>query len=174
MNKTITFFGHREIFNYDEIKKRLMEILKEKIKKGYREFLIGIHGEFDSMALSGCLYYKTNLDKGIRISIVLTSLAVLKKGRVGYNNIEYYKSVGCDTMIYDIEEVHFKNKIIVSNRKMIDDSDLIVCYVDMDKYRSGAKKAVNYAIKQGKDIINLYREEDKSIYAMTKEEIDVE
>ena len=39
---------------------------------------------------------------------------------------------------------------------MIDDSDLIICYVDMMKSESGAKKTVKYAIKRGKLIINLF------------------
>ena len=39
---------------------------------------------------------------------------------------------------------------------MIDDSDLIVCFVDMSAYGSGAKKAVSYALKQNKKVINLF------------------
>ena len=55
---------------------------------------------------------------------------------------------------------------------MVNDSDLVICYVNMEEYRSGSKTTVKYAQKQGKEIINIYREEDKPFYGMTREEID--
>ncbi|MBO5022363.1 MAG: hypothetical protein J6C53_02670 [Clostridia bacterium] len=157
MDKTITFFGHREIFADDEVKERLIGVLNEKVSKGYNNFLIGTHGEFDKIALSSCLYIKRNINNKIKITIVLTSFSFLNKKSVVSCNLEFYKREGCKTIVYDIEEQHFKNRIIVSNKHMIDDSDLIICYVNMDRYRSGAKRAVQYAIQQGKEIINLYR-----------------
>ena len=49
--------------------------------------------------------------------------------------------------------------ILIYNKKMVDDSDLIVCFVDMSAYGSGAKKAVSYALKQNKKVINLFNVE---------------
>ena len=87
-----------------------------------------------------------------------------------YSTLDLYKDV--QTMLYDIENVHFKNQIIVSNKKMVDDSNLIICYVNMNKHKSGAKRAILYAIKQNKPVINLYSEQDEPTYGMTKEEIE--
>ncbi len=39
---------------------------------------------------------------------------------------------------------------------MYDESELVVCYVDMNKGISGAKNAVKYAKKRGKQVINLF------------------
>ncbi len=64
-------------------------------------------------------------------------------------------------MTYPIENEYYKNQISLSNRYMVDDSDVIICYVDFNRYLSGAKKAVKYAEKQGKEIIQLFRIEDK-------------
>ena len=50
-----------------------------------------------------------------------------------------------------------KNRIIFSNKKMIDDCDLVVCYVNMKVSKSGSRTAINYAIKQKKKIINLFK-----------------
>lgn len=39
---------------------------------------------------------------------------------------------------------------------MIDTCDTLICYVDTNRYISGAKIAMKYALKKGLNIINLY------------------
>ncbi len=46
---------------------------------------------------------------------------------------------------------------------MVDESDLIICYVDMNNYKSGAKTTILYAIKQNKKIINLFEKSDRGV-----------
>jgi len=164
--KTIAFFGHSQILNCDDIKQRLIKVLTDT-KKEYSRFLIGCHGDFDELALSTCLNYK-KCDCNINVIVVLTSLSFLNKDKNGYSRADIYKKQGCETVFYDIERVYFKNRITFSNKKMIDESDLIICYVDMRAYQSGAKTAIKYALKQKKKVINLYKKEDnifkKSIF----------
>lgn len=157
--KTVAFFWHRLILKSKEVKIRLLKEIEEKVKLGYTHFLVGRHGEFDNLSLSVISNYKKNVASDINIEIVLTSLSNYKKEN--YSAIDSYIKLGCKTLIYDIEEVHFKNRIIVTNKKMVDESDLIICYLDHKRQNSGARRAVEYALKQGKDVINLYREEDK-------------
>ncbi|MCH5316227.1 MAG: hypothetical protein J1E81_09950, partial [Eubacterium sp.] len=76
------------------------------------------------------------------------------------------------TVMYDIEDTHFKRQITLSNQLMINSCDTLICYVNENAYRSGAKIALNYAKKQGLKIINLWREEDQPFYNMSKEQID--
>lgn len=59
-------------------------------------------------------------------------------------------------MFYPIENEHFKNRITMSNRYMIDDSDLVIAYVDMKFNRSGAKKSFSYASKTKKVVIIFF------------------
>ena len=160
--KTIAFFGHSQILNTNEIRKRILKTLKEVIPQGYTRLLIGCHGDFDNLALSTCVEFRNNYNQNIKINVVLTNLSYLNKTEFGYSKINFYKEINCDTFFYDIEKLHYKNRIIFSNKKMVEDSDLIICYVDNNSYRSGAKKAVQYAIKQNKKIINLFEEKDKS------------
>ena len=152
--KTIAFFGHRHIFAKPIIQQRLSRFLKLLIPQGFSNFLIGCHGDFDNLAFSSCLDYKKNVDNKININIVLTNLSFLNKNR--YEKIDFYENIGCKTLFYDIENIHYKNRITYSNKKMVDESDLIICYVDVNAYKSGAKSAINYAIKQNKKIINLF------------------
>lgn len=167
--KNICFFGHRNLWGKD-IRERLKKQLESHLDDEVHCF-VGTHGDFDSLALSVCRELRKTYK--MKITVVFTSLNVLKKDKdLEYSIADNYDDV--ETMIYDIEEEHFKNQIVVSNRRMVDDCDIVICYVDMKEYRSGAKRAVNYAKRQGKQIINLFQEQDRPFYGMTKEEIEAE
>ena len=154
--KTIAFFGHRQIYDLHAVQEKVIKTLKDIIPQGGANLLIGCHGDFDNIVLSACLDYKKNINHDIKIIIVLTSFSFLKKDEYGFSRADFYKEKGCETIFYDIENVHYKNRISVSNKRMTEDSDLIVCFVDTKSYKSGAKRAVGYAIKQNKKIINLF------------------
>lgn len=158
--KSITFFGHRQIYNDVIIRERLENTLKSVISKGFSRLIVGSHGDFDKLALSVGLNYKKSINKEIQINVVLTNLSSLNRGKYGYSQADIINDMGCEPIFYDVEEEYYKKKITVCNKKMVDDSDLIICYVDMEKYNSGAKKAVKYALKQNKWVINLFMEED--------------
>ena len=155
--KTISFFGHRNIINTIEVKQILKDTLKNICNDIDLHFLVGTHGDFDNIALNVVLELSKERTKNIKISLVFSNLSILNKDKLGYKITDYFNGKPIQPLIYEIEEVHYKNRINVSNRNMVDDSDLIICYVDVNKRNSGAKKALQYAIKQGKDIINLYK-----------------
>lgn len=160
--KTIALFGHRFIFNEYQLKKKITTLLNETIPQGFSNILIGCHGDFDRIALSALLNYKNYVNNNITVNVVLTSLSVLKKDEYGFSGVDFYEKSNCKTMFYDIEEVYYKNRITYSNKKMVDNCDLVICYVDMKSYKSGAKTAVNYALKQNKKVINLYEPRKKN------------
>ncbi len=178
MSKIVCFIGHREIL-YKQVKERLSTAIQNEIDSGCRFFTMGTHGEFDSLALSKCKEFR-NIYKDIEIEVVLTSYHKVKnklletyKNKDGevvlvHENYNYYDDV--KTIIYDIEDIHFKKQITESNKKMIDSCDTIICYVDESKTKSGAKTALNYAKKKGLQIVNIYSEKDNLTYGMTEEE----
>lgn len=49
---------------------------------------------------------------------------------------------------------HFKTAFQVRNRRMVDRTNLVVFYVETSE--DGAYQTMQYAIQQGKDLINLY------------------
>ena len=166
MRKTIAFFGHRHLWG-----RNIRERLKKEIESNLCDelcCLVGTHGEFDNLVLSVCREIRKSYPL-LKITVVFTSLNVLKKkqGEL-YSTADMYRDV--KTIIYDIEEEHFKKQIEVSNRKMVDDSDIIICYVDKANKKSGAKKAINYAMRTGRQVINIFKEEDRPFYGKTKEE----
>lgn len=164
MGKRVAFIGHRHIFCAD-IKERIRKAIEEEIKDGADYFIVGEYGDFDQLALSTCkMVRKTHPE--IDINVVLTSLhRIAKKDEWDYTP---YSDV--NTVMYEIEEVYFKKKITVSNQLMINDCDSLICYVNKERTPSGAKTAMNYAKRNGKKVINLFRPEDDPTFGMSREE----
>lgn len=68
--------------------------------------------------------------------------------------LDYYDDV---EVCAESSIAHPKSAIRVRNRSMIDRSDLVVCCVQHNS--GGAYRALQYAEKQGKQIINISDEE---------------
>lgn len=149
MGRRVAFIGHRNILcSNDKLRKKLKEIVKKEIDNGCNFFTMGMHGEFDDLALSVCLELKREI-KSIEIEVAFTSYNAIKK----YAEIFSYSDI--KTCMYEIEEEHYKRQIIVSNQKMVECCDTLICYVDERISHSGAKNVVKYARKIGLEIINL-------------------
>lgn len=146
--RRIAFIGHRDIYNELAISRELVKAIIKEIKKDCVTVIIGCHGNFDKLALNVCLGLKFD-NIPIRIEIAVTSFEKARK----YNELA---GKYLNTFMYDIEETHYKRKILKSNFSMINDCDTLICYVDKDMPSSGAKKVLDYAIKKGLKIINLY------------------
>lgn len=165
MEKTIAFIGHRNVYQTKIVEERLQKVVEQYIADGCSHFFMGTHGEFDQMALRVCRSARKNhLD--IKIEVVLTSYHTVEKK----HDIDYVPYQDVITTIFNIEDLHFKQQIVASNRQMIDQSDILICYVDTKKNPSGAKTAMNYAKRKGLKIVNVFREEDDPTFGMTAEE----
>lgn len=151
------FIGHRLVFDKD-VYDKLLKVTEQCIVSGCTNFTVGTHGEFDEIALK---VLRSLRDKyNLTIEVVLTSLHQLKpfvsEDKVWVKET-YFKYEDVNTIIYDIEEKHYKQRIISSNRQMLDSCDAVICYVDNMRERSGANKALAYAKKKGLKITNIYR-----------------
>ena len=160
MNKKICFIGHRHIYNYNEIREKLYNIVKEEIKKGCKFFTMGTHGEFDEMALSVCRELK-KIYTDIEIEVVITSFKTIEP-IIDHDPIfgdeKYIPYSDVKTTMYDIEEEYYKRKIVVSNQQMIDNCDTLICYVNTTKTYGGSILAYKYAKKKGLQLVNLYNQ----------------
>lgn len=146
----VAFIGHRLILRKSIIK-RLVTAVESEIENGCKMFTMGTHGDFDIYALSVCRRLRDTYPD-LKIEVVITSLKSIK--REGKYHFRQYADV--KTVMYDIENVHYKQQITLSNKKMIDTCDTLICYVNEDLEQSGAKTALNYAKRKGLKIINLY------------------
>ena len=162
--KACCFIGHREVL-VGNIEERLKTAIEEQIANGCKLFTMGTHGEFDEMALSACRTVRQSYPD-IKIEVVLTSYHIIERK----NEFDFIPYQDVKTVMYDIENEHFKRKITISNRQMIDNCDTLICYVDKKISPSGAKRAMNYAKRKGLKIINLFRKEDDPTFSMTPEQ----
>ncbi|MBE5736200.1 MAG: hypothetical protein E7356_02435 [Clostridiales bacterium] len=151
-NRKCCFIGHRDIIEEGIEEKVYAAIIKE-VECGCNQFVIGTHGDFDNIALMACRRVRDSFVE-LGIEVVLTSLTILQKNKHGLSKYSKYDDV--DTVIYDIEDVHFKRQIIVSNHKMIDQCDTAICYVDEHRCLSGAVSSLRYAKRKGLKVINLF------------------
>ena len=158
--KKVCFIGHRHIYNYKEIREKLYNIVEEEIKNGCKFFTMGTHGEFDEMALSVCRELR-KIYTDIEIEVVITSFKTIEP-IIDHDPIfgdeKYIPYSDVKTTMYDIEEEHYKRKIIVSNQQMIDDCDTLICYVNPKKTYGGAILTYKYAKKKGLQLVNLYNQ----------------
>ncbi len=149
---TVSLFGHREIYDLRELENRLAPIIKELIKTSfYVSFLIGRNGEFDEYAAS--VIKRTQEDVGkenCEISLVLPYTV---------SKLEYYEKYYDSIIIPEhLRHVHPKSAITLKNMWMIEQSDLVIAYVEHNF--GGAYTAMKYAKKLNKNVINLSDKQD--------------
>lgn len=170
MSKKVCFIGHRRI-GFGDIRKKLKEVILQKIKDGCKFFTMGTHGDFDKLALSVCRELR-HIYKEIKIEVVITNFKSIEP-IIDHDEIfgdeKYTPYEDVETIMYNIEETHYKRQIIESNHQMIDSCDTLICYVNKKHNPSGAKLAMNYAKRKALKIINLYNEKEESIYVINKQ-----
>ena len=154
---TVAFFGHRYIDNPFVIDKRLEKAILQLLQeKEYVDFLVGRNGDFDQYASSAVLRVQKKY-RDDNSSLVL----VLPYPTAEYvNNPKYYEDYYSEIEVsYNASKAHPKEAIQIRNREMVDRSDTILCCIECKK--GGAWKTVQYALEQGKTVINLAAETDE-------------
>jgi len=85
------------------------------------------------------------------------------------NNEKYFHDYYTDVEIsHAASVVHPKSAIQIRNREMVERADLIICYIGHQK--GGAWQTVDYAMKQGKAVINLSDEHENNSKLFEKSE----
>ncbi len=113
-------------------------------------FLVGRNGEFDKYVASAIRQIKkASLKYNCELILVLPYLtAEFLNNKASFEN--YYDSV---ILSHTASKAHPKSAIQIRNKDMVDQADLIICYIENNF--GGAYKAIKYAEKQKKKIINL-------------------
>lgn len=140
----IAMFGHRNFYAYRQLDNTLYPLLKELFRtKPFVEIYIGRDGEFDLYAASIVKHVQEEM--GRENSELNLVLPYTKK------DMEYYEKY-YDRVCVPIN-AHPKVAIPRRNEWMVEQADLVLCYIERES--GGAYKAVQYAKKLGKEIINL-------------------
>ena len=155
---TVSFFGHRDIYcNIRLIEDTVEEIARQLINtKPYVEFLMGRDGEFDILTTSVIKRTQKAVghDNNALVWVLPYPTADFQNNADNYE--EYYDEI---EICEESAAAHFKSAFQIRNRSIIDRSDLCVFYVE--RKSGGAYQTMQYAIKQGKKVINLAEQVDK-------------
>ena len=144
---TVAFFGHRYIDNPLKVEELLEAQIRRLInEKEYVDFLVGRNGEFDECAAAAIKRIQTEMgNENNEMTLVLPyKVADLESYEKYYDNVIIPEAV---------HGVHPKSAITHKNRWMVEGSDLVIAYVEREE--GGAYKAMKYAEKLKKEIINL-------------------
>ena len=154
MKNTACFFGHREINETEELKLKLIGIIEKLIVENLVDtFLFGSKSRFDDLCYELVTKIKEKYPYIKRVYV-----------RAEYPYIsERYKNY----LLKSYEDTYYPEKILNAGRtayvernyEMIDKSHYCIVYYDEQNApttrKSGAKIALDYAIRQGKQITIL-------------------
>ncbi|MBQ4641043.1 MAG: hypothetical protein IJB47_00295 [Oscillospiraceae bacterium] len=163
---SVAFFGHRYVDNIIKVENLLEEQIRRLIDENeYVDFLVGRNGDFDQCVSSSVLRVRKNHRDG-NSALVL----VLPYPTAEYlNNENYFHDYYTDIEISYVASVaHPKSAIQIRNREMVDRADLIIYYIEHEK--GGEWQTVDYAMKQGKAVINLSDEHENNSKLFEKSE----
>lgn len=135
----ITFCGHREILNREQVEQWLRQVCSNLIQQGADEFFIGGYGSFDSMCAS-VLREMKKAHSHIRLVLVLPYLnsSVLTEG---YD----------ETVYPPLESVPKRYAVVRRNEWMVRECDVVIAYVI--RGFGGAAQTLEYAQRKKKTII---------------------
>lgn len=143
----VTFAGHREIDHFHEVEDKLYEIVCDLIRTNeYVEFYVGNNGEFDIMATSAVRRARRSMgDHNSALNLVLP---------YPKTDMEYMEN-SFDTIIIPdkLHGVHPKNAITARNQWMVQNSNLLICYVT--RATGGAARTLKEARKNDVSVRNI-------------------
>ena len=148
---TVAFFGHRYIDNLLKVGDLLEEHIRRLIdEKEYVDFVVGRNVDFDSCVSSTVLRVRKNHrdDNSALVLVLPYPTAEYINNEASFHN--YYTDVEISCAA---SKAHPKSAFQIRNQEMVDRADLIICYVETKE--GGAWQTIKYAMKQGKNIINL-------------------
>lgn len=146
----IVLFGHRKFDNHESVEEYLYPFLSELIRtKPFVEMYIGRNGEFD--------IYTATIVKRVQKSMGKDNNELICVLPYPERDIQYYEKYYDNVIIPEcVEKVHPKAAIKKRNRWMVEQADVLVCYVEREE--GGAYEALKYAKKLEKQIINIASE----------------
>ena len=152
-DKTVCFTGHRRIpdAQYNELHRRLENVIVALVESGHRFFGAGGALGFDTMAAQTVLALKKQYPY-IRFILVLPCLSQAKKWKKPDQIVYERIKAQADKIVYTGRE-YTKDCMHRRNCYLVDCSSICVCY--LTKSTGGTAYTVNYARRRGVKIISM-------------------
>lgn len=156
----VAFIGHRKIDITEELKERVEETVTALIDEGADTFLFGSRSQFDDLCYEVVTEIKNRYPNIRRVFV-----------RAEY---EYISDVYRSYLLTMYEDTFYPDAVCGSgvlsyvkrNQVMVDMSDVVVVYCDMNylpskRSKSGTIIATSYAQRKHKQIINLCTQSER-------------
>ncbi|MBQ7522528.1 MAG: hypothetical protein IJU14_06590 [Clostridia bacterium] len=148
---TVSFFGHRTIENQDDVEIRLEDTIDNILNNNdYVRFLVGYEGEFD-LLVAPIIHHCRKKSGKYNNELVLV-MPYIRKEYLNYQK-SFYQNYDFIEVCSQSSLAYYKQSIVIRNKKMVDRSDLVVCYILRNS--GGAYKTVSYAKKLNRQVINI-------------------
>lgn len=153
---TVACFAHR---NQSDLGTSIVRVINSihTLLEEYEEieFLVGREGFFDSMAAVAVRELKQHKTQTLTLLLPYETSDYKK-----HLDFLYYRYTNVE-ICQSAAKAHYKAAYFIRNKEMVDRANLILCCIEHES--GGAWKAVQYARKQGKKIVNLFYEEYQTI-----------
>ena len=150
MSKVCSFFGHRFVLEKEEVKEQLKSLAQRLIKEEDVDvFYLGEQGAFEILSAEVLNELKPTYPFIQRIEVICFAEQLQRNGKIKSDGFEY---------LDELDRCKRKARIIKRNQWVIDNSDILVFYVNTPY--GGAYQSYLYAKKKKKDIVNLTQLEE--------------
>ena len=161
--KSVCFIGHRRLELPDETHTLLISELKKLIDDGYRDFYAGGAVGWDTICERAVVDLKAN---GFEIRLHLILPCCFEEQTKGWLEEEKREFMDiqshADTVEY-ISEHYTDNCMKQRNRKLVDSADMVLCYYDGRRTRSGTVQTIRMAKEKDLRIWNFFSHKAKPI-----------
>ena len=148
--KICSCFGHTEVDITDKLRADVECAVEDAINDGVRTFLFGGRSDFDDLVYDVVTKIKSQRPElGIKRIFCFPLEHDLHKPPRWFQKKEY-ESLECPEKSFD----YWYSSLYFRNCAMIDKSDLVLFYAEK-RENSGAYKALEYALKIHKNLINF-------------------
>ena len=151
-NKICSFFGHRDAVISDELYAIAKAEIERSVDFGCRIFYFGEYGTFDCM----CYKIVTQIQEDRR-ELEIKRVYCVAREEYLRKKVRYFNKEDYDEVIYlEPSFDGWYKSIYYRNCAMIDRSDYIIFFAE-EREGSGAYKALKYAKRKKKKIVNLWK-----------------
>lgn len=152
--KSVCFSGHRNLNQTTELKETLVNQLIKLIDKGAADFYAGGAIGWDMLCESVIIKLRAHYTY-IKLHLILPCPADEQTAKWSENDkTEYIRLLSAADTVEVCSEHYSDVCMKVRNQRLIDLSDICVCYYN-GKKRSGTGQTVRMAERQKKTIINI-------------------
>lgn len=149
--RSCSVFGHSKIEVTTELKGNLISVFETLItKENVKYFYFGGFGEFDDLCHTVLTELKNKYPQIYRIFCLADPRQLELSKRPKWLKDEDYEEITYLDLDYD----YWYTRIYYRNCEIIDRSDFVVFFVNHSEH-SGAYKAMRYALKKKKRILNI-------------------